>query len=70
MNHLQALEILSIVSSDSKVYSKVPQWFHLDLLLFILFNNGLPSIFETPINVLLFAGDDKIFSVINSQRDV
>lgn len=66
--HTFFVKIISVVLSFIKLYYGVPQRFHLGPLLFILFINDLPSNFDTPINVVLFADDTKIFSVINSLR--
>jgi hypothetical protein len=40
-----------------------------DSLLLILFKNTLASIFDYPINVLLFVDDTKVFLVISLQHD-
>jgi len=60
------VKLLSVVSTDIKSTLGVPQGSHLSSLLFILLINDLTSIFDTPINVLLFVDVAKIFSVINS----
>ncbi|KAF0767643.1 putative RNA-directed DNA polymerase [Aphis craccivora] len=54
-----AVKLLSVVSTDFIVHSRVLQRSHLGPLLFILFINDFPSIFNSPINVLLFADDAK-----------
>jgi len=48
----------------------VPQGSHLGPLLCILFINDLPYIFDSLVEILLFADDAKLFSVIKSPNDV
>lgn len=47
----------------------MPQGSHLGPLLFILFINDLPSIFDSSVEVLLFADDAKILSIVRSPED-
>ncbi|KAF0747905.1 inositol monophosphatase 1-like, partial [Aphis craccivora] len=50
------------------VCSGVPQGSHLGT--FILFINDLPSIFNLSVNVLMFADDTKMYSIINNEYDI
>lgn len=47
----------------------VPQGSHLGPLLFSIFINVFPSIFDNGIKVLLFANDTKLYTVIRSLED-
>jgi len=50
-------------------FSGVPQGLHLGPLLLVLFINDLPTIFDCLLNLLLFADDAKLFSVIKHPSD-
>jgi hypothetical protein len=60
-SRLQAIKVSNHISEDFIVSSGVPQGSHIGPLLFILFINDLPSIFDSSVNILLFADDAKIF---------
>lgn len=57
------------ISNDFIVNFGGPQSLYLGPLLFILFLNDLPSIFDRSVDILLFADDAKIFSIIKSPED-
>jgi len=53
----QVVKINSYVSNEFLVNSGS----HLEPLLFIIFINDLPSIYDNSVNILLFADDAKLF---------
>jgi hypothetical protein len=65
----QAVKVSHYISNSFQVSSGVPQGSHLGPLLFLIFINDLPSIFDESVDILLFADDAKIFSKITSIAD-
>lgn len=57
------------ISNDFIINSGVFQGSHSGLILFILFVNNLLIIFDNSVNILLFADDAKIFSIVKSPTD-
>jgi len=67
--YIEAVKIYNCISKDFLVSSVVACSSHLGPFLFILFINVFPPIFDSFVDIILFADDAKIFSIIISPND-
>jgi len=68
-SRLQKVKINGVVSENKDVLSGIPQGSVLGPLLFIIFNNDLPTICDDVSKMFLFADDAKLYRAISSNSD-